>query len=464
MVEVASPSSSFGAYTSPRSSPAPYRSPSSKKPLWLYCVYLLFGCVCFNAFLTYRRQKAFVRTTLAANNNDLMDDSVNADGSISYSAGAEEHVVSSNYGSSMYGGGIHTARSKPKTEPTRGARMAKLENNILPKPTNGTADFNARKSKAVAISNFEGFSFYVLTDTPFTDWQGKRLRSQMADLRHYLKDNPQRDNITFGVHLGNTQQVSNSLCMEESYNQTAYLLAKGPRPTLVVPGNSDWFDCPFRDKSMELFLKYYGPDFIPKEWHAEHYEPLHLERSEKNPELFVFYFEGILFIGVHLLHVQAEEETHHAWDRRMKINMEWVASSVETYFVQHNIRGVVVFGHAPRTARTRPFFVSMSNYFLNITSRQDIPVMYLHGHGNGFQVDTKFSNETEWYSFVDVQIHPSGVADPVLVDIAPQVQGKVQALPEENNMQTTLFEGLVRIDRRKGIYEDPMDIPKRNLR
>lgn len=67
---------------------------------------------------------------------------------------------------SMYGGGIHTARSQPKTTPTRGARMAKLENNILPKPSDGSADFNARKPKAAATSDFEGFGFYVLTDTP----------------------------------------------------------------------------------------------------------------------------------------------------------------------------------------------------------------------------------------------------------------------------------------------------------
>lgn len=285
----------------------------------------------------------------------------------------------------------------------------------------------------------------------------------MADLRDYVKEHPQHD-IVFGAHLGNTQKVSNSLCLEESYKETSYLISKGPRPTLVVPGNSDWFDCPFREQSMDLFLKYYGPDYITSKWHSEHYNLLELERSEENPELFAFYYEGILFIGVHLLHVRAEEESHHGWDKRMKANMEWVASNVESFFAKYNMRGTIILGHGPRTARTRPFFNSMSNYFLNITSRQDIPVMYLHGNGNEFQVDTKFSNETEWYSYVDVQIHPSGFADPVLIDIAPQKDGKVQALREENELQTTLADGLFRIDRRKGVYEDPMDIPKRNLR
>jgi hypothetical protein len=164
MVEISSPASSFGAYLSPRSSPTSGWSP--RKPFWLYCIYVLFGLVCWNAVRTYCRQKEFVRSTLSSTDNDLLDDSITSEGTISYSAGAEEHVVSGNYGSSMYGGGIHTARSKPKTEPTRGARMVKLENNVKPKPSDGSADFNTRKSNVAATSDFEAFSFYVLTDTP----------------------------------------------------------------------------------------------------------------------------------------------------------------------------------------------------------------------------------------------------------------------------------------------------------
>jgi hypothetical protein len=183
MVEINSPSSSFGAYISPRSSPTSDRS--SRKPLWLYCVYVLFGLVCLNAVRTYHRQKEFVRFTLSSNDNDFLDDNINQDGTISYSAGAEEHVVSGNYGSSMYGGGIHTARSKPKTEPTRGARIVKLENNVNPKPSDGSADFNARKPKAAETSDFEAFSFYVLTDTPvsFRKEINSKMIPQVCPLR-----------------------------------------------------------------------------------------------------------------------------------------------------------------------------------------------------------------------------------------------------------------------------------------
>ncbi|KAL3904268.1 MAG: hypothetical protein SGARI_004997 [Bacillariaceae sp.] len=450
-ISTTAPKWAYDALSSPRSSPS---NRPNKRPLWLYCVYLLFALVCWNAVRTYQRQRDFVRSALE---EQQQDDIVMEDGTISYSAGAEEHVVSGNYGSSMYGGGIHTARSKPKTTPTRGARMAKLEKSINPKPSDGSSDFNARKPKKVASSDWNGFSFYVMTDTPYTEVQQKRLRQQMADIRDHLKANPQQ-NITFGVHLGNTQKVSNTLCFEKSYQDTSYLLGKGPRPTLVVPGNSDWFDCPYRDESFELFMKYYGPDFITDKWHTEHYEPLGIERSPEHPELFVFYVEGILFIGVHLLHVPVEEESHTSWDNRMKMNMEWVAQNVESYFEKYEMRGAVVLGHAARTARTRPFFDTMSRYFTNITSRQDLPVMYLHGHGGFWQVDQKFSEEIGWDNFVDVQIHQGGLADPMIIDVAPQKGGKVQALIEEHGNQTSVSNGLFRFDKQQGVYANPLDI------
>jgi hypothetical protein len=281
----------------------------------------------------------------------------------------------------------------------------------------------------------------------------------MVDLRDYAKKYPER-NLTFGVHLGDTQKVSNSLCAEKSYEQSAYLIAKGPRPTLVVPGNNDWFDCPRRPESFKLFQKYFGPSFMTN-WHKEHYEPLGIERSKKHPELFAFYFEGILFVGVHLINARPEEEPIKSWDERMKLNKEWVAENVEKYFKNDEIRGVIIMGHAGRTSRTKPFFSSIANYFVNITSREELPVMYLHGDGLTWNVDQSFSEEIGWKYFADIQIHQSGVADPVIIAVAPQRKGTLQALVEEGDMQTTFGKGIFRIDRRQGVYENPMDIPKK---
>lgn len=279
----------------------------------------------------------------------------------------------------------------------------------------------------------------------------------MADLRDYVKASPDR-NITFGVHLGGTIKPSNTLCAETAYERIAALIGKGPRPTLVVPGNNDWYDCPRRDESWSYFMKYYGPSYVETEWHSEHYDILNIARSADHPELFTLYYEGILFIGIHLLDAPTGQESKSDWDDRLHMDKEWVARNVESCFTNLEVRGVVVFGHGKYSARTKPFFTSMSKYFLNITTREKVPVMYVHGDGLTHKVDRSFGTDAEWQYYYDVQVHPSGLADPVLLDVAPQRSGDTVGLEEESDAHTTFGEGLFRIDRRQGVYADPMDI------
>jgi hypothetical protein len=205
-------------------------------------------------------------------------------------------------------------------------------------------------------------------------------------------------------------------------------------------------------------MKYYGSSFIPKYWHQEHYEMLQVERPDDHPELFTLHSGGILFIGVHLLNAQSGEESKSTWDERMYLNRQWVASSVESYLPRFETRGVVVLGHSRMTDRTRPFFNTLRAYFAEVESREQLPVVYLHGDGMVWQLDQTFGERAEWESFSDVQLDQSGLADPVWLDIAPQVDGELQPLKAENDMQHILGGGLFRIDRRGGRYSNPEDI------
>lgn len=285
----------------------------------------------------------------------------------------------------------------------------------------------------------------------------------MADLRDYVKAVPER-NITFGVHLGNTQKPSNTLCAEAAYERIAALIAKGPRPTLVVPGNNDWYDCPRRSESFTFFMKHFGPSYASSHWHTEHFEVLNVTRSDDNPELFVMYYEGILFIGIHLIDAPDGHESNADWDNRLRMNKQWLAESVENYFSFKEIRGSIILGHGKMSPRTRPFFTSMADYFVNITTREELPVMYLHGDGLTYQVDRTLGDDMGWQNYYDVQVHQSGLADPFIVDVAAQRRGNVVALEEESDTQTTLGDGVFRIDRRQGVYADPMDIKKKKRR
>ena len=152
MVEISSPSSSFKTLNSPRSrSEAP-----AKKPAWLLVIYTLFVLVCLNAVRTYQNQKQLLRL-------ELHEREQNDNLKIQYSAGAEQHVVSSNYGSSMYGGSIQAADSTKKKK-KKPARETSFEN-VKPRPKDGSRDYIIRKPGYIS-SNFSGFSFYVMSDTP----------------------------------------------------------------------------------------------------------------------------------------------------------------------------------------------------------------------------------------------------------------------------------------------------------
>jgi hypothetical protein len=146
----------------------------------------------------------------------------------------------------------------------------------------------------------------------------------------------------------------------------------------------------------------------------------------------------------------------------MKVQKEWVARNVEHYFAKQEIRAVILLGHALRSPRTRPFFLTVADYFVNITHRADLPVVYLHGDGHDWDVDIKLSHQLHWRHFRDIQVDQGGIADPVIVEFAAQVDGKMKALKEENDLQLVLGKGLIRLDRQGGLYDNPKDVDLSN--
>jgi hypothetical protein len=336
---------------------------------------------------------------------------------------------------------------------------------VHPRP-DSSQDYNNNKynllnpnTANISQSSFNGFSFYLMGDTPYRDWQETRLEWQMQQMKQYTKRHPER-NLTFTVHVGDIQKVDITRCHESAYQTTASLLKQGPLPTLVVPGDNDYYDCPDRDAAFRLFLRYFVS--FEKQWHKKDYESLNLFRSETHPELFVFVKEGILFIGLHLINAPERHEGITSWNARMTFNKEWVAKNVQYYFQTQEIRGVLLLGHALRSPRTRPFFLTVAEYFVNITHREDIPVIYLHGDGHNWDVDTKFSHQLHWKHFRDIQVDQGGLADPIIVDIAPQIKGKLKAFKSDdtknNNLELVLGNGLIRLDRQNGLYKDPKDV------
>ena len=253
--------------------------------------------------------------------------------------------------------------------------------------------------------------------------------------------------------------VSLKRCICVSYYRL-HLPKCSPLPTLVVPGDNDWYDCPNRTESFGFFLEHFSA--LETRWHKKDYESLGIKRSIENPELFVFYKEGVLFIGLHLINAPIEHEDIEHWDARMRMNTEWVGLNIELYFQKFEIRGVILLGHCLRSPRTRPFFLSVADSFLNITHRENVPVLYLHGDGHNWDIDTKLSHQLHWKHFRDVQVDQGGLADPVIVDIAPQKKGKLKGLKQRNDLEVVFGRGLFRIDRQRGLYDNPKIIDQGN--
>jgi len=322
------------------------------------------------------------------------------------------------------------------------------------------------KTTTTTGTNFNGFSFFLMGDTPYRDWQVSRLKVQMNEMKDIVrreKDQENnkdilvdRHNISFTVHVGDIQKIDLTQCNESAYELASGILRTGPVPTLVVPGDNDYYKCPNRTSSFELFMKYF--DSFEQNWHRNDWERLGIVRSSEHHELFVFVVEGVLFIGIHLINALRDEEPIELWDKRMNMNIRWVSRNIEKYMKTHEIRGIILLGHALRSPKTRPFFLNVADHFVNITHRENIPVLYLHGDGHDWDIDTKLSHQLHWSHYRDIQVDQGGLADPVIVQIAPQVDGKTKGLKESNGNQHTFGRGLFLLDRQRGKYEDPKNL------
>ena len=285
------------------------------------------------------------------------------------------------------------------------------------------------------------FGFYLMGDTPYATWEEKMLQEQISQL-----NKNKEDHILFTVHVGDIQKVDRTNCAESHYERVASMLRIGHLPTLVLPGDNDWYDCEDREASFSFFQQHLVS--LEQDWQHE----LPIVRSKERPELFCFENNGILFLSIHLINGRVQDESADSRSARMEMNQEWVTKQLDNYFGKMRIRGVILLGHSLRSPRTRPFFEALATNFLNVPERLKVPVIYLHGDGHKWDVDQKFSHQLGWKYYYDIQVDQGAFADPCIVEVAKQVNGKLIPLRQEHENQHLLGKGLVRIDRQRGLY------------
>jgi hypothetical protein len=304
---------------------------------------------------------------------------------------------------------------------------------------------NLRSNDHSNNETYQKFGFFLMGDTPYAAWEEAMLREQVAAMNRERKGYHR-----FAVHVGDIQKVKRTKCEETQYRTMAEIFASSDLPLLVTPGDNDWYDCPNQTVGWSYFDQYMLHPSL-----AFHQDLL-IHRSLQYPELFTMYMEGILFISVHLIDRKNEEdETLQAFNDRTNRNLVWIQQVLEDPFKSKTPpRAVVIFGHSLRSPRTRPFFEQLATHFINKAAREEAVVLYLHGDGHDWQLDTKLSHQLGWKNYYDIQVDQGAFADPLIIDVARQVNGRHTPLRQERDDQILLAKGLFRIDRQRGRYSN----------
>eukprot|EP00978_Attheya_sp_CCMP212_P022367 scaffold66660_cov58-Attheya_sp.AAC.3 len=289
---------------------------------------------------------------------------------------------------------------------------------------------------------YEEFSFYALGDIPYDNRDVQTLQNQVRDLNNvYLNDKAK-----FVVHVGDMQSGMDSKCEQSFYARVQKIFVdESPLPTMVLAGDNDWNNCP----SPPVAWYNYASHFIGLEQLWTSGEEISIERwNEQRPENFVSFVNGVVVLSVNLVGLPLLSPTE--WDKRTADNVLWVRNNVNSYFrTEEDIRAVVIFGHSRYRGEIHPFFTGIRSIFMSDASTYrtglNIPVIYLHGDGHHFEISSIPS--LNWDQFNTVMVDQGKNAPPIKVEIA----GK-NDLGIEGENQYVLGNGLIRIDRRGGLY------------
>jgi hypothetical protein len=306
----------------------------------------------------------------------------------------------------------------------------------------------------------ESFGFYVMGDTPYAVWEQVVLEQQIANMTLYRKN----DSL-FTVHVGDLWKVDRTNCGLDTIDEVSSTLLAGPLPTFVMPGDNDSKDCPDPDAAWERWLSHFIP--FEQNW-ANRTLPgvpsitsLNVTRNYPDyPQMFTFVHLDVLFLSVHLLqHPPTDEALLEIWDARQVANYEWAMTNIDAAYAKFNVRAVVIFTHGLRAPETRPFFEQIGPTFTTNLARLVTPVLYIHGDGHVFEINTTLTTQLNWVNFREIQVDQGGFADPLFIEVAPMIGNSGQIIPlvKEHSLQIVLADGLIRLDRQRGRYPDRSD-------
>ena len=300
------------------------------------------------------------------------------------------------------------------------------------------------------------FAFYVMGDVPYAPWEEDELKDQIDYMKNYL-----HPGASFTVHLGDMQRGSETGCPLSQLEKVYNILWNGPLPTFVLAGDNDVLECNDEEDAWENYFDTFV-DF-EQEWRgslpsgAREFDVYRWDQEREvegygdivRRDMFAFFEDGILFTSMALLNVK-RGKPDDAFYERLAVSYSWVEKNLQKY-KNEGLRGVVLFSHAEESDDLEGFF----GYDLqDLFYYEDVyvPVLYICGDAHKWNIH---SGMFDWDEFTYIQVDNGACADPLIIEVAPLINGGTQPFDssDSSSSQYLAGDGLFRIDRQYGRYE-----------
>ena len=130
------------------------------------------------------------------------------------------------------------------------------------------------------------------------------------------------------------------------------------------------------------------------------------------------------------------------------MSLSWAQRRLREYGDADDFRGVVFFSHAEDSKDLEDFFEDdLRDLFYD--ENIDVPVLYLCGDSHSWDIE---EGKYRWSEFTYVSVDRGACADPLLIEVAPVIDGETQYFEDEGSRQYIVGDGLFRIDRQSGRY------------
>eukprot|EP00538_Stauroneis_constricta_P004517 CAMPEP_0119554642 /NCGR_PEP_ID=MMETSP1352-20130426/7063_1 /TAXON_ID=265584 /ORGANISM="Stauroneis constricta, Strain CCMP1120" /LENGTH=831 /DNA_ID=CAMNT_0007601257 /DNA_START=287 /DNA_END=2782 /DNA_ORIENTATION=- len=238
-------------------------------------------------------------------------------------------------------------------------------------------------------------TFYVTSDVPYDHAEEEKFAKDLDNLP---------SSADFIVHLGNIQQAEVTMCSRSRYTEVSAIMMDSPVPVFTVIGAEDYLNCPDPYDSFDRWMESF------ENFENNFNNGFEVFRLEGRSETFVMLHDGVLFVGLHLVNGQTDDDDE--WEQRHRDQVGFYFGMLKAH--KDKFRAIVLLGNGRPTPQQNAFWEP----FFTSVEPVGKPIIYLHandGHGQGV---TQYVPFEEYPEILAVQVQDGGKNPPLKVGVA----------------------------------------------